>query len=61
MTRTEEINQMLYAKLSKEFNDFVENLKTLPPTDIIKNSYSKVFKEDNLMCFHYGAIEYETA
>lgn len=41
----------LYEKLSAEYEQFIENLKTAPPDKIIQSAYEKVFKEDILMCF----------
>jgi hypothetical protein len=45
--------EQLYAKLSAEYDAFIEGLKDKPPKDIIESSYEKVFKEDILMCFEY--------
>ena len=61
MTRTEEINQRLYEKLAKEFDGYIEHLKTLPPEQIINSSYEKVFKEDLLLCFEGNDLDYERA
>jgi hypothetical protein len=61
MDKTEEINVKLYEKLSKEFNDFCDKLKTLSPEEIIRSSYEKVFKEDILMCFECSDMGYEKA
>lgn len=61
LTRTEEINQKLYEKLAKEYDGFIEHLKTLLPDEIINNSYEKVFKEDILLCFESNDLDYERA
>lgn len=41
----------LYEKMSAEYDDFLEELKTKPPGKIIESAYEKVFKEDILMTF----------
>ena len=61
MDKTEQINRKLYEKLSAEYDKFYENLKTLPPEEIIRSSYEKVFKEDILMCFECDNIDYDKA
>ncbi len=43
------INDRLYTKISGEYDNFIENLKTLPPEQVIEKSYEKVFKEDILL------------
>jgi hypothetical protein len=50
MTEREE----LYSKLSAEYEAFIENLKSLPPQEIIEAAYEKVFKEEILSCLEYG-------
>lgn len=47
-------NELLYEKLAKEHNDFVESLKSKPPEEIIKASYEKVMKDDLLSVFEYA-------
>lgn len=47
----EEIRQELYDKLEKEYNNFIEEIKTLPPEKIIDKSYEKVMKEETLSMF----------
>ena len=37
-------NMLLYKKLAKEFEDFISELKTKPPEQIIEGSYEKVIK-----------------
>lgn len=46
-------NMLLYKKLAKEFEDFISELKTKPPEQIIEGSYEKVIKEDLLTIFEY--------
>ena len=38
------LKQELYDKLEKEYNDFIEDLKTKTPDEIINKSYEKVMK-----------------
>ena len=40
------LKQELYDKLEKEYNDFIEDLKTKTPDEIINKSYEKVMKEE---------------
>lgn len=47
-------NELLYKKLEKEHNDFVAELKTKSPEQIIEASYEKVFKDDILSIFDYA-------
>lgn len=39
-------NELLYEKVQAEYNAFIEELKTLPPEQIIEKSYQKTIKED---------------
>ncbi|NCC87073.1 MAG: DUF3848 domain-containing protein [Clostridia bacterium] len=61
MDRTEAMNQKLYEKLSAEYGKFYDHLKTLPPEEIIRSSYEKVFKEDLLLCFEVTDLDYDKA
>ena len=45
------IKDLLYEKMSNEQNDFIENLKHLPPEKIISSAYEKVMRDDILMLF----------
>lgn len=40
---------LLYKKVSKEFSDFISNMKKLPPDKIIEQAYEKVIKQDLLI------------
>lgn len=46
-------NKLLYGKLAQEHDDFIDNLKTKTPEQIIEASYEKVIKEDLLSIFEY--------
>ncbi len=50
-------NELLYEKVKKEYDAFVESLEKLPPKEIINHSYEKVFKEDIAMCFEELELE----
>ena len=43
-----ELNQILFEKMSQEYELFINRLITLSPEEIINASYEKVFKEDIL-------------
>lgn len=49
----------LYERMSAEYDDFLEELKTKPPGKIIEAAYEKVFKEDILMTFESGGFSDE--
>lgn len=46
-------NKLLYERLSQEHDDFVADLKTKTPEQIIEASYEKVIKDDLLSIFEY--------
>jgi len=46
-------NELLYEKMSAEYDSFIERLKQMPPEQIIEHSYEKVMKEDLLSCFEF--------
>ena len=46
-------NELLYKKLEREHDDFIAELKTKPPEQIIEASYEKVLKDDLLSIFEY--------
>lgn len=48
---TEELQNLLYEKVKQEYDEFIANLKKLPPEKIIKNSYKKVMFEDIVASF----------
>lgn len=48
---TEELQNLLYAKVKQEYDEFIEDLKKLPPETIIENSYKKVMFEDIVASF----------
>ena len=39
-------NKLLYGKVAQEHDDFIDELKTKPPEQIIEASYEKVIKDD---------------
>ena len=51
MEQRNELKDLLYEKMSNEQNDFIENLKHLPPEKIIQSAYEKVMRDDILMLF----------
>lgn len=42
----------LYQKLEKEFNDFIEELKSERPEVIMERAYEKVMKEETYVMFY---------
>lgn len=48
---------LLYEKMNKEQEDFVENLKHLPPDKIIESAYEKVMRDDILMLFEEDFLD----
>lgn len=59
--KTQLINNKLYDKLSKEYDEFYNHLLTLSPKEIVEKSYEKVFKEDFLLCFEERNLDYKSA
>ena len=55
----EKIRQELYDKLDKEYNTFIEEIKQLPPEQIIDKSYEKVMKEEFVGMFYPENTEYD--
>ena len=49
----QQLKQQLNEKLQKEYDDFIERLKSLPPEQIIESSYEKVFKEEFMTTVQY--------
>ncbi len=49
-------NIKLYDKMSREYDLFLDNLKTKPPEDIIKSGYEIVVKEDILSIFEFATL-----
>lgn len=52
------LNQILYKRMSQEYDAFIEKLKHCTPEEIIKASYEKVFKEDILLIVENGELEH---
>lgn len=50
---TEKLKEQLSEKIQKEYDDFIENLKLLPPEHIVESSYEKVFKEKFMTTVQY--------
>lgn len=48
---------LLYEKVKKEYDAFVESLEKLSPKDIIDASYEKAFKEDIVLSFENISLE----
>lgn len=42
---------LLWEKATKEQSDYIENLKTLSPEDIIDKAYEKIMRDDILYIF----------
>lgn len=50
------LNQILYKRMSQEYDSFIEKLRHCAPDEIIKASYEKVFKEDILLIVENGEL-----
>lgn len=44
-------NELLYEKMSAEYNQFLLELDEMLPQDVVRNAYQIVVKEDILSCF----------
>lgn len=47
----EHLQNLLYEKVKREYDEFIEDLKKLSLNKIIENSYKKVMLEDIVMSF----------
>lgn len=54
-------NILLAAKASKEFSDFISNMKKLPLDEIIEQAYEKVIKQDLLIALWKRKLPQEYA
>lgn len=51
MNNEMKIREEVYNKMEKEYNGFIENIKTKTPEEIIESSYEKVMKYEILCDF----------
>lgn len=49
----QQLKNKLNEKLQKEYDNFIEKLKSLPPEQVIASSYEKVFKEELMTTVQY--------
>lgn len=59
MDKEMKIRQELYDKLEKEYKDFVDDLMTKTPKEIIDSSYQKVMKEELVSMFDPDMDKYD--
>ena len=57
MTIEKELNDILYERMSREYDDFLTALSAKSPDEIIRASYEKVFKEDILAVVESRMLE----
>lgn len=53
---TQHLRVQLNKKIQKEYDDFIERLKSLTPEQIIESSYEKVFKEEFMTTVQYKEL-----
>ena len=46
MNKEMKIREEVYTKMEKEYNNFIEKIKSKTPEEIIQCSYEKVMKEE---------------
>ena len=51
MEQRNELKDLLYEKMSKEQDNFIEKLKHSSPEEIISKAYEKIMRDDILMLF----------
>ena len=54
MIKEEQLDNMLYEKMQKEYDSFLEKIKSeqsLKPNQAIESAYEIVYKQDILYCF----------
>ena len=61
MNMAEKMNQRLYDKMNREYFRFIEQVKALPPEQILDRAYEKVSKQDILCSFENEGMEYDQA
>lgn len=52
----QQLKEQLNKKIEKEYDDFIEKMKLLPPEQIIENSYEKIFKEELVTTVRYKKL-----
>ena len=56
MTIKEDLNTRLYNRLHEELEEYGEQLKALPPEEILKHAYEYAGREDIVLCLEYNDI-----
>lgn len=56
---SEELRDELYEKAAQEQEEFLVNLKSLPPEEIINHCYEKAIRDDILMSFESDYLDDE--
>lgn len=51
-----DLQQILFERMSREYEEFINKLMVSDPEDIIRASYEKVFKEDILAIVESGDL-----
>ena len=57
MEQRNERKDLLYEKMSKEQDNFIENLKHSSPEEIIHSAYENVMRYEILMLFEYYFLD----
>ena len=52
-----DLQQILFERMTQEYEKFIDKLMVSDPEDIIKASYEKVFKEDILAIVETGELD----
>jgi len=52
-----DLQQILFERMTQEYEKFIDKLMASDPEDIIRASYEKVFKEDILAIVEAGDLE----
>lgn len=58
---TVDYNELLYEKVQAEYDAFIEELKRMPPEQIIERAYEKVTKENMVMAIQDKELTYTEA
>lgn len=59
MIKEEQLDNMLYEKMQKEYDLFLEKIKSeqsVKPNNAIESAYEIVYKQDILYCFEDGDL-----
>lgn len=55
----EDLKELLLIRARKEQSKYIEELKKLPPDEILKKAYEKVMRDDIVVAIEYASLSVE--